>query len=65
MESKNTHSVLLEKLYLCGGKGKNLQWFKRYLSHRKQCIVSNKESTSYQAITCGVPQGSVLGPLLF
>ena len=46
-------------------KGKNLQWFKSYLPHRKQYIVSNKESANYQTITCGVPLGSHLGPLLF
>ena len=33
--------------------------------HRKKYIVSNKESTSYQTITCGVPQDWMLGPLLF
>ena len=59
------HSMLLEKLHLHGVKEKNLQWFESYLSHRKQNIVSNKESASYQTIMFEVPQDLILGPLIF
>ena len=40
--------------------------FKNYLSNRKQFIqINNEENTELETITCGVPQGSILGPLLF
>ena len=42
-----------------------LNWFKSYLSNRKQFVFLNGESSEVKDITCGVPQGSVIGPLLF
>ena len=60
------HSILLKKLELYGVTDRNHSWFKNYLSNRKQFIqINNEENTELETITCGVPQGSILGPLLF
>ena len=63
------HEILLHKLKLYGINGTCLEWFKSYLSNRKQCIVydvyNNTKKSAYLDILCGVPQRSILGPLLF
>ena len=59
------HRILITKLENYGVKGTNLQWFKSYLKNRKQFIAYENFSTSYINISYGVPQGLILGPLLF
>ena len=55
---------MISKLKNYGVRGNNLQWFESYLN-RRQFIVYNNKYTSFEMITCGFPQGSILGPLLF
>ena len=59
------HDILLLKLEHYGIRDNMLNWFKPYLSNRKQYVFLNGESSEVKDITCGVPQGSVLVPLLF
>ena len=59
------HKILISKLKNCGVRGNNLKWFKSYHNNRKQFIAYNNKYTSFEMIKCGVPQGSILGPLLF
>ena len=59
------HQILIKKLLYYGIEGTALKWFKSYLSNRKQFISSQDISGRCLDITCGVPQGSILGPLPF
>ena len=59
------HDILFEKLEYLGIRGIPLMWCKSFLSDREQYVVYNDASSSRKNITCGVPQGSILGPLLF
>ena len=59
------HSILLEKLYKYGFEGESLNWFQSYLYDRSQCVEFGGHRSSFLSLDKGVPQGSVLGPLLF
>jgi retron-type reverse transcriptase len=59
------HKILLEKLDHYGIRVKANEWFSSYLKGRRQYIELNKKRSSCLPIEIGVPQGSILGPLLF
>ena len=59
------HKILLKKLDHYGIRGPANRWFSSYLSSRKQSVVFDGIFSPHLDITCGVPQGSILGPLLF
>ncbi len=59
------HNILLHKLEYYGFRGVALEWFRSYLSNRKQFVSYNSYDSNFKDIVCGVPQGSILGPLLF
>jgi len=58
-------SILTKKLKHYGIKGQSNVWFENYLNNRQQYVQINDTKSTLKTIKCGVPQGSVLGPLLF
>ena len=59
------HEILFAKLEHYGICDVALQWIKSYFSYRRQFVQINQTCSSTQTIKCGVPQGSILGPLFF
>ena len=59
------HKGLLYKLESLGVRDPLLKWIKSYLTGRKQRVIIDGQSSDWREIEAGVPQGSVLGPLLF
>ena len=59
------HNLLLKKLYTYGIHGSELSWFTDHLAERKMRVVVDGISFVWARVSMGVPQGSILGPLLF
>ena len=59
------HDLLCKKLYRYGIRGNINNWFKSYLSARMQFVSVGNSKSELKELTCGVPQGSILGPILF
>ena len=58
------HEILLKKMNNYGVRDSANLWFKNYLSDREQFVSINGIESGKQKMSCGVPQGSILGPLL-
>ena len=59
------HTILCNKLNKYGIRGAALEWMKSYLCDRQQYVFYDDHCSDKKTLKCGVPQGSVLGPLLF
>ena len=57
--------ILLYKLKYYGKSNTSIKWFNSYLYNRKQYVEFNQTKSNISSITTGIPQGSILGPLLF
>ena len=59
------HEILVDKLNIYSIRDVPLTWHTTYLFYRQQCVMVHDHTSAYSTVVCGVPQGSVLGPLLF
>ena len=59
------HRILLTKLNHYGTRGNAIEWFQSYLSHKLQFVCVNGHNSISRPVICGVPQGFILGLLLF
>ena len=59
------HAILLDKMFIYGVRTKALQWFKDYITGQSQYVTYYGFKSNNSEMECGVPQGSVLGPLFF
>ena len=59
------HDIMLQKLHNYGVRGIPYAWFRSYLNNRRQFVSFNGTISKEGKITCGVPKGSILGPLIF
>ena len=59
------HDVFLQKLYAIGFSKHTVNWFQSYLSNRSFLVNLGNNFSQPASVSCGVPQGSILGPLLF
>ena len=56
---------MISKLFAYGIRGTSIKWFKSYLSERNQKCFLNGSLSINRVLSCGIPQGTILGPLLF
>ena len=59
------HDILLKKLSIIGFSDHTVKWFQSYLSNRQFMVNLENSFSEVSSISCGMPQGSILGPLLF